>query len=251
MFPILNIGPVAIQTPGLLIILGIYISILVVEKQSKRYSLNTNDVSNLIFLYLISTIIIGRLSYVFQFPSLFLENPLSFFSISPSLFDFTSGLLLALLVALIFIQRKKLPLHRILDSISLPLLIFLIFLFLALFSSGNFYGKPSSLAWSISLWGTTRHPLQIYYIIGLIPVIAFNIHLSKKKLPPGQLFLKSVFNLAILVVFLDFFNGDPNNLISNVNFLQIIAWLMIVVLVLVDAKARLKKDDVTNINLNS
>lgn len=251
MFPILNIGPLAIQTPGLLIIIGIYISILVVEKQSKRFSLNAIDVSNLIFLYLISTIIIGRLSYVFQYSSLFFENPLSVFSLSPSLFDFTSGLILALLAALIFIQRKKLPLYRILDSLSLPLLIFLIFLFLASFASGNFYGKPSSLAWSIQLWGTTRHPLQIYYIIGLIPVIAFNIHLSKKKLPPGQLFLKSVFNLAILVVFLDFFNGDPNNLISNVNFLQIIAWLMIVVLVLVDAKARLKKDDVTNINLNS
>jgi prolipoprotein diacylglyceryltransferase len=251
MFPILNIGPLAIQTPGLLIIIGIYISILVVEKQSKRYSLNANDVSNLIFLYLISTIIIGRLSYVFQYPSLFFENPGSIFSISPSLFDFTSGLILALLVALIFIQRKKLPLREILDSISLPLLILLIFLFLALFASGNFYGKPSSLAWSIPLWGTTRHPLQIYYIIGLIPVIAFNIHLSKKRLPPGQLFLKSVFNLAILVVFLDFFNGNPNNLISNVNFLQIIAWLVMVVLVFVNAKARLKEDEVTNLNLSS
>lgn len=251
MFPILNIGPLAIQTPGLLIIIGIYISILVVEKQSNRYALNANDVSNLIFIYLISTIIIGRLSYVFQFPTLFLDNPLSIFSISPSLFDFTSGLILALLVALIFIQRKKLPTQRLLDVISLPLLIFLIFLFLALFASGNFYGKPSSLAWSIQLWGTTRHPLQLYYIIGLLPLIAFNIHLSKNRLPPGQLFLKSVLILAILVIFLDFFNGNPNNLISNVNFLQIIAWLVAVVLLLVNTKARQKKDEANNLNINS
>ncbi|MBW6473881.1 MAG: prolipoprotein diacylglyceryl transferase [Anaerolineaceae bacterium] len=251
MFPILNIGPLAIQTPGLLIIIGIYISILAVEKQSKRYALNANDVSNLIFLYLISTIIMGRLAYVFQFPSIFYENPLSIFSISPSLFDFTSGLILALLVAMVFIQKKKLPLQRVLDSLSLPLLIFLIFLFLALFASGNFYGKPSSLAWSITLWGTTRHPLQIYYIIGLIPVIAINIYLSKKKLIPGQLFFRTVFYVAILVVFLDFFNGNPNNLILTVNLLQIIAWLVMILLVFVNAKSKKKMDEVSNVNLNS
>jgi prolipoprotein diacylglyceryltransferase len=251
MFPILNIGPLAIQTPGLLIIIGIYISILVVEKLSKRYLLNPNDVSNLIFLYLISTIIIGRLSYIFKFPSIFFENPLSIFSISPSLFDFTSGLILALLVVLIFIQKKKLPLQRILDSLSLPLLIFLIFVFLALFASGNFYGKPSSLAWSISLWGTTRHPLQIYYIIGLIPVIAININLSKRKLISGQLFFRTVFYLAILVVFLDYFNGNPNNLILKVNILQVIAWLVMVVLIFFIAKSKVKEDELSNFNLNT
>jgi prolipoprotein diacylglyceryltransferase len=122
---------------------------------------------------------------------------------------------------------------------------------LALFASGNLYGKPSTLAWSILLWGTNRHPLQLYYIIGLIPIVVFNIHFSKKKLPPGQLFLKSVFNLAILVVFLDFFNGNPNNLISNVNLFQMIAWLVIIVLVFVDAKAGQKKDEGSNLNPNS
>jgi len=251
MFPVLNIGPLAIQTPGLLIVIGIYVSFLVVEKQSKRYALNANDVSNLIFLYLISTIIIGRLAYVFQFPSIFIENPLSIFSISPSLFDFTSGLILALLVAVVFVQKKKLPLQRILDSLSLPLLIFLIFVFLALFASGNSYGKPSSLVWSIFLWGTTRHPLQIYYIVGLIPVIAINVYLSKKKLLPGQLFFRTVFYVAILVVFLDFFNGNPNNLILSVNRLQIIAWFVMVVLVFVNAKYKKKMDEGSNFNLNS
>ena len=251
MFPILNIGPLAIQTPGLLIIFGIYISIIVVEKQSKRYLLNPNDVSNLIFLYLISTIIIGILSYIFKFPSIFFENPLSIFSISPSLFDFTSGLILALLVVLIFIQKKKLPLQRILDSLSLPLLIFLIFVFLALFASGNFYGKPSSLAWSISLWGTSRHPLQMYYIIGLIPVIALNINLSKRKLIPGQLFFRTVFYLAILVVFLDYFNGNPNNSIIKVNILQVIAWLVMVLLMFFNAKSKVKEEKLSNFNLRT
>lgn len=236
MFPILNIGPLAIQTPGLLLIIGIYISVLIVEKQSIRHELKTNDVSNLIFLYLLSTIIIGRLSYVFQFPSIFFENPLSLISISPSFFDFNSGLILSLLVALVFIQKKKLPLLKVLDSLSLPGLIFLVFVFFALYASGDFYGKPSVLPWTINLWGTTRHPLQIYYILGLIPVIAVNIYYSRKNNKPGYLFFQTGVSLSILVIFLDYFNGNPNNLISKINLLQIIAWISMIIIIFLKAK---------------
>jgi len=238
MFPVLNIGPLAIQTPGLLIIIGIYIAILVVEKQSIRYLLKSNDVSNLIFIYLLSTIIIGRLSYLIQYPSIFLENPLSIFSISPSFIDFPSGLVLSLLVALVFIQKKKFPFLKILDAISLPLLIFLVFFFFSLLASGDFYGKPSALPWAIYLWGTTRHPLQIYYILGLILFIGINIYYSRQNLVPGGLISQSAFNLSILVVFLDYFNGNPNNIILKINVLQIIAWITMFILLLLKVKAK-------------
>ncbi len=233
MFPILNIGPLAIQTPGLLIIIGVYVSILIVEKQFYRHTLKANDLSNLIFVYLISTVIIGRLSYVFQYPSIFIENPLSLFSISPSFFDFSSGLILSLLIALIFIQRKKLPLLSVLDAISLPLLVFLVFFFFSLLASGNFYGKPSSLPWAIPLWGTTRHPLQLYYIIGLIPLIGINISSSRQNFIPGDLFFQTIFTFSILVIFLDYFNGNPNNLISKFNLIQILAWILMITLIIV------------------
>lgn len=233
MFPILNIGPLAIQTPGLLIVIGVYVSILIVEKQPYRHNLKASDLSNLIFVYLLSTIIIGRLSYVFQYPSIFIENPLSLFSISPSFFDINSGLILSLLIALVFIQKKKLPILIVLDSISLPLLVFLVFLFLSLFASGNFYGKPSTIPWAITLWGTTRHPLQLYYLIGLIPLIGINVHTSRQNYQTGDLFFQTIFTISILVIFLDYFNGNPNNQIASFNILQIIAWILMITLIIV------------------
>lgn len=236
MFPILNIGPLAIQTPGLLIIIGVYISVLVLEKQSKRYSLPANHISNLIFIYLLSIVIIGRLSYLIQYPSIFFENPLSIFSISPSFFDFSSGIILSLLVAWVFIQKKKLPFLRLLDALSLPLLVFLVFLFFSFFASGDFFGKPSTLPWAISLWGTTRHPLQIYYLLGMVPVIAVNMINSRQHHNPGYLFLQTIFALTIMVIFLDYFNGNPTILDQKLNYLQIIAWIIMVALIFLKAK---------------
>jgi len=46
MFPIFNLGPLAIQAPGLIILVGIYISFLVIEKQPKIFKGSANDLSN-------------------------------------------------------------------------------------------------------------------------------------------------------------------------------------------------------------
>lgn len=225
MFPILNLGPLAIQAPGLILLAGLYVAVLVVEKQSKHFTVSANDMTNLLFTYLISTVILGRLAYILEFPAVMLEKPLSIISLNPNLFDFPSGLVLSILIALIFIQRKNLNLNEVLEALALPLLIFLVFFFFAQYASGNLFGKPSSLPWSIQLWGTSRHPLQLYYIIGLIPIVFLTIKNMKSKNSQRFLLLRSLSYLSFLVIFLDFFNGDPNNLIGNINELQLIAFI--------------------------
>lgn len=229
MFPILNLGPLAIQAPGLIILIGVYVSFLVIEKQPKIFKVIPNDVSNLFFYYLISILILGRLSYIFRFPSIFMENPLSIFSLNPSLIDFVSGTLLGLLVALVYIQKKKINTIEMLNAITLPLLIFLVFYFFSQFSSGNFYGKPSTLPWSIQLWGTNRHPLQIYYMVGLLPVILLTLKALRNNGGQSLLFIETTSYLSLVFVILDFFNGDPNNLISGFNKIQLGALLILLV----------------------
>lgn len=233
MFPILNIGPVAIQAPGLIILVGIYLFILVVEKQSRYFKINSNDLSNLIFIYLVASLIIARIAYFSKFPSLLADNPLSLFSLNPNLFDFGSGLVLSILVIYIFIQKKKINLAELLDAMTLPLLVFLIFFFLAQFSAGNLFGKPSDLPWSVYLWGTTRHPLQIYYLIGILLILLNTFKEFKSRSIPGLLFLRSITLLSFLTVFLDFFNGNQQNTLGNINLIQIFAWIILFVSVIV------------------
>ena len=245
MFPILNIGPLAIQAPGLMILAGIYISLVVLEKQHKYFKANPNDLSNLIFVYLLSTIVIGRFAYLLKYPSILVENPLSIVSLNPNLIDFPSGLILSILVALIYLQKKKMNLKEVLDSYSIPFLVFLVFFFFAQFSSGNLFGKPSDLPWSIQLWGTTRHPLQLYYVFGLIPIILVMVKELKTRHNPGLFFVKSIALLSFLVVFLDYFNGDPKNMVGNFNVIQLAAWvsLLICIGIIVSTKQIIQPED--------
>jgi len=245
MFPILNIGPLAIQAPGLMILAGIYISLVVLEKQYKYFKANPNDLSNLIFVYLLSTIVIGRFAYLFKYPSILLENPLSIVSLNPNLIDFPSGLVMSILVALIYLQKKKMNLKEVIDSYSIPFLVFLVFFFFAQFSSGNLFGKPSDLPWSIQLWGTTRHPLQLYYVFGLIPIILVMVKELKTRDNPGLFFVKSIALLSFLVVFLDYFNGDPKNMVGNFNVIQLAAWvsLLICIGIIVSTKQIIQPED--------
>jgi len=245
MFPILNIGPLAIQAPGLIILAGIYISLVVLEKQYKYFKANPNDLSNLIFVYLLSTIVIGRFAYLLKYPSILVENPLSIVSLNPNLIDFPSGLIMSILVALIYLQKKKMNLKEVLDSYSIPFLVFLVFFFFAQFSSGNLFGKPSDLPWSIQLWGTTRHPLQLYYVFGLIPIILVMVKALKTRQNPGLFFVKSIALLSFLVVFLDYFNGDPKNMVGNFNVIQMAAWvsLLICIGIIVSTKQIIQPED--------
>ncbi len=229
MFPIFNLGPLAIQAPGLIILIGIYTSFLVIEKQPKIFKGSTNDLSNLIFTLLTSIIILGRLSYILKFPSIFMENPISIISLSPSLIDFGSGSILGLIVISVFIQKKKLNPNEILDALALPLIVFLLFFFFAQLASGNLYGKPSSLPWSILLWGTNRHPLQIYYMLALLPIILLTIKRMVAYNRKGVLFFKTTSALSLLFVFFDFFNGDPNNLIAGFNKIQLVGLFLLIV----------------------
>ena len=244
MFPILNVGPLAIQAPGLIILVGIYISLVVLEKQAKFFNANPNDLSNLIFVYLLSTIVIGRFAYLFKYPSILVENPLTIVSLNPNLIDFLSGLILSILIALIYMQKKKMNFKEVLDSYAVPFLVFLVFFFFAQFSSGNLFGKPSNLPWSIQLWGTTRHPLQLYYVLGLIPIIFVMVKELKTRNIPGLLFIKSAALLSFLIVFLDYFNGDPKNIVGNFNVIQIAAWICLVVCIgiILSTKQKIKSE---------
>jgi prolipoprotein diacylglyceryltransferase len=246
MFPILNVGPLAIQAPGLIILGGIYLALVVIEKQAKFFKLSSNDLSNLIFVYLLSSIVVGRLAYLIKYPSILIENPLSIVSLNPNLIDFLSGMVLSILIALIYMQKKNMNLREVLDAYTIPFLVFLVFFFFAQFSSGNLFGKPSTLPWSIHLWGTTRHPLQLYYVIGLIPIILLAVKEIKTRPGPGSLFIKSLAFLTSLVVFLDYFNGDPKNVIGNFNIIQLVAWAILIACIGIIITTKKKMQPETN-----
>ena len=57
MLPILQIGPFALQTPGLILLIGAWAGLSLAERYAKRFQINPNQLYNLAFIGLIAGIL--------------------------------------------------------------------------------------------------------------------------------------------------------------------------------------------------
>ncbi|HZD55573.1 MAG TPA: prolipoprotein diacylglyceryl transferase family protein [Anaerolineales bacterium] len=208
MFPYLRLGPLLLQTPGLALLIGVWLGLSLAEKESVKLSLKPDQVYNLIFFGLVSGLIGARLAYAARFLNAYLESPLSLFSINPNTLSPGDGLVIGLVVAGVYGWRKGLPLRPTLDALAPGLAAFMIALGVAHFLSGDAFGARTDLPWKIYLWNDYRHPTQVYEIL-----LASGIFMLVRFRPlgnPGQgvNFLTVVALSAAARVFLEAFRGD-------------------------------------------
>lgn len=229
MLPILQIGPLAIRLPGLLILLGLWLGLYWAEKQLTRYRLGVNDLYNLVFIGLLSGVIGARVFFALQNTRIFLDDPLSLLSLDTGLLDPLGGLLAGGVAALAFIQRKKLALRQVLDALVPVLAIVQVSFGLAHISSGSAFGAPADLPWSIFLWGTERHPTQIYETIFALLILISLIVVRKWRITgiPGFTFLFFIALSTAARIFVEGFRGDSLLLTGGFRTAQILAWLLL------------------------
>jgi len=228
-FPTIQIGPLSLQVPGLVLLVGLWIGLSLSEKRAKQNNENPAHLYNLVFSALIAGIIGARLSYVINYPEAFSDNLWSLISINPGLLDPLAGFLIGSAAALIYMYRKNIPFLSMLDSLTPLLAVMGIAIGVLHFASGSAFGRPTDLPFGIHLWGETRHPTQIYEIIlasGTLIAI-YIIDRSSWNQPPGNLFLSFVSLAAISRLVLEAFRGDSILVGDGFRIAQIYAWLLL------------------------
>lgn len=231
MFPIINIGPLAIQTPGLILIIGLWTGLWIAEKYLSDTGISSNTFNNLVLLALVAGILGGRITYAIQYADAFLLDPRSLISLNTNLFDLRGGLLFAFLTGLIYGGRKGLDLWVTLDALTPLFGVLGITLGLSNMASGSNYGAVSNLPWAVELWRVKRHPTQIYKII-LSIIIIFILWPGREKiqkLKPGQYFLLFVAASSVGYIFIATFTANYNLLAGGFRLEQISAWLILAV----------------------
>ena len=208
MFPYLRLGPFLLQTPGLALLAGLWVGASLVEKEARRLGLNAAAIYNLIFYGLIAGVIGARLGYAARYLNVYLANPLSLFSLNTNTLSVTDGLLIGVIVAFVYGQRKKLPLRPSLDALAPGLAAFMVALGVAHFLSGDAFGTPADLPWSIYLWNAYRHPWQIYETLAALIVFLLIWKRPFGLTGEGLSFLLLVALSAFARVLLEPFRGD-------------------------------------------
>ena len=230
MFPIINIGPLAIQAAGLILLISLWIGTWLSGLLSENLGTNDDVIENSILLGLIIGLLGARVGFFIQNPSVFINNPLNLVALSPSMLDTGFGLLVGLLTIYIISQNKHLPALPTLDSISPLLVVMFAGVHLANYANGNDFGLPTDLPWGVQLWGADRHPVQLYTLLltaGFFIAFLMRTHKLKQTgfLRSGNLFLMTIAALATITVFTRAFVAQKT-LVGGLDFVQVLAFLV-------------------------
>jgi prolipoprotein diacylglyceryl transferase len=229
MFPTLQLGPLALQVPGLVLLAGLWLGLTLSERRAKRHGENPGYLYNLVFIALIAGVIGARLSYAITYPSAFAANPLSLLSINPGLFDPFAGILIGVSAAVICLYRKQLPLWSTLDALTPLFAVLAIAQGIAHFAAGSAFGSPTDLPWGIHIWGAIRHPTQIYEIL-LATIILLAVYLIDKSQlgqTSGFTFLSFIALSSTARLFIEAFRGDSTLIGIGFRSAQVMSWLVL------------------------
>lgn len=227
MFPILQIGPLAIQLSGLLLLAGVWIATTLIERTAPRFKISPATVSSMIFYALIAGLLGARIGYVLQFLDAYAADPISILALNPNTLSLPEGVLTGILTAWVYGQRKGLPLWPTLDALTPGLAVFMVALGLAHLSSGDAFGAPTGVAWAVDLWGAERHPSQVYEILGATLILILVLRMQDKRFLPGMHALSFAALSAALRLFLEAFRGDSTLLIAGIRQAQVISLIVL------------------------
>ncbi|MBI3244324.1 MAG: prolipoprotein diacylglyceryl transferase [Chloroflexi bacterium] len=220
MFPILQLGPLAIQTPGLALLIGVWAGLALAEKEAARLKLNPDTIYNLALTGLVGGIIGARLAYAARYFGIYAADPLSLFSLNPATLAPTEGALIGLTAALVYGSRHKLPLRLTLDALTPALAVMGMAIAAAHLASGDAFGAPAHLPWGIYLWEDYRHPSQVYELMAAVIVLGMWWR-THRRLNPGIPFWSVAAASASTWVFLEAFRGDSLITVGGLRLAQL------------------------------
>lgn len=237
MFPILQIGPLALRLPGIFLLAGVWLGTSLIDREAPRHKVSGAALNSLVFYGLIAGIVGARVAYALRYLPVYAKDPLGLLSINPSTLAPTEGILMGLAVVFVLGQRRRLPLWSTLDALTPSMAAFAVFLGVSHLSSGDAFGAPTSVPWAIELWGAQRHPTQVYEI--LLATLAFGIvwRLRRTQAFPGFVFLAWLAIAAGSRLLVEPFRGDSVTIFGALRGAQL-ASLAVLAAVLVSLHLR-------------
>lgn len=167
MYPLIHLGSAVIQTSIVAWIAALWVGAYLANRECQRRNVAGRDVVwNVVTIAVVMTVVMGRLAYVAQNLSALSNDPLQIILPAPASLSLDVGVLFGSIAALAYVQHRKIPLARFLDTLAPGAFAALVIVAIGQWLSGDAYGALSSLPWAISLGGELRHPVQLYDALG-------------------------------------------------------------------------------------
>lgn len=242
MHPILlRLGRLTIYSYGFFIALGFLVGILLARLEAQRAGEDPEKIMDLSFYILVFAIIGSRLFYVATDPEMFRAAPLEILKLWKGGLVFYGGFIAALITALIYLKKKKMPWGKTADIIAPSLSVGQFIGRLGCFCAGCCYGKACDLPWAVTFThpdtlapiGIPLHPTQLYHAAGNLIIFTFLWFFRRRKKFDGQLFWLYVLLYGITRSFIEIFRGDfrGNPILGILSVSQVLGGTMAVIAV--------------------
>lgn len=220
---------------GFFIALGILLGYLYAQKEAKeKFNLKSQEIADFFLLGAFGVILGGKLFLFLDDPSYYWSHPSKLLNFSKG-YVFYGSFLVAGLLSLGLLQRKKIPVLPALDSAALFLCLVHFFARLGCFMAGCCYGKPYDGIFSVAFSkplssapsGIFLYPTQIMSMLMIAVIGVFLFFYQKKAKFSGEIFFLYLISYGIGRFFLEFFRGDKrgfvfNGLLSNSQLIAVV-----------------------------
>ena len=229
MFPILTIGRLAFPTAGLIIILGAWLSLTLVEQTADRVKQRRDLIFGVAATGLLMGFIGARLTFVVQEWSAIQNNLLNIVWPLTSGYEVWGGIVLGLASAFFYGRAKRLDLFPALDAL-LPGVVFgLMVVSLADFAGGPGYGTLTAVPWGVTQYGVRRHPVQVYELfMGALALLTWWRASRPTDYVMGRPFLLGTAVYTAGRLFVDAFRDSPLTIGDGYHVWQIVSLLILV-----------------------
>ena len=217
-------GPIAIQSYGALIALGVVVSLALITRDHRYTKLNLEkSLLDIISITILAAFAGGRILFA-------LTERQQYDSLIDMILPWTGGLSLlgsiigVLLVLPLYLKRLRIPILPFLDLIAIYAPLAQSFGRIGCFLAGCCYGSRTVAPWAIAYSNAdcfaplhqSLHPTQLYSALMLVCIFTIMFFVVQKKVHiKGQLLCGYLFLASLERFFVDFFRGDRQLLVDT------------------------------------
>jgi phosphatidylglycerol---prolipoprotein diacylglyceryl transferase len=198
----LSLGRFHIPVFGLFAAVGLMSAMWLCLRTARLASVDPDGMWDLGMVTVFSAFVVSRGLLVISSLRTFLTYPMLVLEL-PSLTKL--GVYLTVIVALIYVRRKKLPLLNVLDAAVPCAALLQVFLSMGRVAEGTREGMPTTIPWSIPSSFGRVHPVELYSAIGWLVLCGVLVWILMRVKRVGETAAWGLMLGGLLNFFLDFF----------------------------------------------
>lgn len=235
MFPkLFTIGSFSLPTYGVLVALGFLAGLTATMRLAKRAGMNPEKVTNLAVYCALAGIVGGKLFMILFDLGDYLRNPGQIFTMETlqAAGVFHGGLILALLFAIFYMRREKLPVLKTMDAFAPGIAIGQAIGRLGCFAAGCCWGRACSLPWGVHFRSNEAapvpldkalHPVQLYESAVDLLIFWFLYRQFGRNEKPGRIIGLYLVLYSIARFIIEFYREHEQALVGPFSLTQWIA----------------------------